>query len=115
MTGSHDRSVEAVAEGLAAGAAVDSLVYEQMKATGVAAADRVRVVAKSEAFGMPPVVVHPKVSRDVRQALVAALLDMHEDPQGQSVLVALGIERFVVPAIEDYEKVRRMAQSVDGE
>lgn len=110
FTGSHDRSVEALAEGLVEGAAVDSLVYNHLTELGSRAASRCRVVFRSDGFGMPPVVVHPKLDSELRAALKAVLLAAHEDEAGRKALEILGIERFVEPSAKDYDSVRAMVR-----
>lgn len=106
ITGSHDRSVEAVAHRRIDGAAVDSLVYEEMVARDPSLAEKVRNIQTSPPFGMPPLVVHPQIDPTLRESLVAVLLKIHEDPEGAQILTSLGIERFVAPERELYEGVR---------
>ena len=55
FTGSHDRSIQAVALGLADAAVVDSLVWESVKAQDPSVADHVKVIWASEPFGPPPI------------------------------------------------------------
>lgn len=106
ITGSHDRSVDAVALRRIDGAAVDSLVYEEMVAKDASLAEKVRIIQKSPPFGMPPLVVHPEVAPALREALVAVLLKIHVDPEGGRILTSLGIEQFVAPGRELYDGVR---------
>ncbi len=114
ITGSHDRSVAAVASGYVDGAAVDSLVYEQMVEEDPTIAARTKVVLKSPPFGMPPVVVHPEIDPDLREQLLATLLQMHATQQGRSVLNAMRIDRFVVPDDELYDGVREAAKVLES-
>ncbi len=107
ITGSHDRSVQAVALNLVDGAAVDSLVYEQMAKDDPSLADKAKVIHRSPPFGMPPFVVPPDLDPATRDALLEALLRMHEDPRGREILAPLRIERFVVPPAGLYDSVRR--------
>ncbi len=111
-TYSHDNSLNAVAEGLVDGAAVDSLVYEYALARDPALADRVRVVARSEPCGMPPVVVPPGLAADLKAALRDVLLTMHQDETGQAVLDELLIDRFVPIADDAYDSVREALEKV---
>ncbi len=95
FTYSHDRSLAAVAEGVAAGAAVDSLVYEFTKARNPELADQVRVIWQSPEFGIPPVVVPSSAPAERREWLRRLFLGLHRDEEGRQALEALGVERFV--------------------
>lgn len=111
LTGSHDRSLEAVASAYVDGAAVDSLVYEQMVRDDPPLAGLVRILQKSPAFGMPPLVVHPRMDALLREQVQAALLAMHEDPAGREALSRVGIDRFFLPDPRIYDSVRRAADA----
>ena len=113
ITGSHDRSIQAVALRYVDGAAVSGLVYDRMIAEDPALADQVRIVQESEPFPAPPVVVDPQLPDPLREQVQAALLSAHEDPAGREILRRLGIERFVVPREGFYDQVRRMAEALE--
>ncbi len=105
-TGSHDRAVHAVDLGLVDAASVDELIFDAMVAARPQLLERIRVVERSPAFGMPPVVVSRQTDAALRTALQAALLSMHEDAEGRSVLAELGIDRFVAPRPDHFDSVR---------
>lgn len=108
ISGSHDRSVFAVRSGVVDGAAVDSIVFEQMVATDPELANELKVVERSPAFGMPPFVVPSGVPQALRDRLQRVLLEMHHDADGQGVLLTLGFDRFVIATDEEYASVRRL-------
>ncbi len=108
FTHSHDNSVKAVSDGLADGAAVHSLVWDFMKSTKPDLADRMRVVYSSPPFGIPPVVVHPRLGNDVKQELRKVFLDLHDDTDALPLLGELRIERFESGQDKAYNKVREM-------
>lgn len=112
FTHSHDKSVEAVARGLADGAAVDSLVYDALVAAGDPNAALTRVIHRSPPFGIPPVVVSPKLPPDHRERIAQALLTFADDPEGKAALAPLGIDRFVPPPAGLYDSVREMESFV---
>jgi len=83
-------------EGIADGAAVDSVVY-QFFATRNPGAVKTRVVWQSEEFAMPPVVVPKGIDLRQKEELRALFLGIGQDPEGQRVLAQMGIDRFVAP------------------
>jgi phosphonate transport system substrate-binding protein len=112
FTYNHDNAIRAVAEGLADGASVDSLVYEFALQRDPSLADRVKVIATSPAFAIPPVVVSPNIRPQLRATLQTILLEMDTTSDGQHILAALGIEKFV--PIEDtaYDPIREIVDDV---
>ncbi|MBI2386019.1 MAG: phosphate/phosphite/phosphonate ABC transporter substrate-binding protein [Elusimicrobia bacterium] len=112
LTWGHDNSVEAVAHGLADGAAVSSLVWEGLAKSGSSAAFQTKVIERSAPFGMPPVVVHPRLDPELKKRLRGVFLRMHLDAEGKALLGQAGIERFNVGTDSSYEGVRRMRAEV---
>lgn len=112
FTGGHDNSVEAVARGLADGAAVSSLVWEGLAKSAASAASQTKVIERSAPFGMPPVVVHPRLDPALKKRLLDVFLTMHLDPEGRALLGQAGIERFTVGMDSSYDGVRRMRAAV---
>ena len=111
-TYSHDDAIYAVADGVADGAAVDSLVLEFALARDPALADQVRVVHRSSAFGIPPVVVRPDTRPQLDAELQDILLGMADDPQGREALAQLGYDGFVLIDDSAYDSVRDLIASV---
>lgn len=114
FTYSHDKSIRAVADKLVDGAAVDSLVYDYMLALHPELAKKTKVIGKSQPFGIPPVVVHPRINPTLRKQLKQAFLDMHKHPAGQAALKRLMIERFVPPDDHLYDSMRAVVAKVQG-
>jgi phosphonate transport system substrate-binding protein len=114
FTYSHDNAIRAVADGLADGAAVDSLVYDFAVAREPSLGQRTRIIARSQPFGTPPVVVGPDVRPQVKATLKDTLLNMADDVQGQAALKTLGVDRFVTPSDSDYASVRVLEQQIAG-
>ena len=114
ITGSHDRSVTAVASAYVDGAAVDSLVYDQMVEEDPAVAERTKIILKSPPYGMPPIVVPRRIDPDLKQQLLSALLHMHADAEGKKILTSLRIDRFVVPDDALFDSVREASRIWEG-
>lgn len=97
FTYSHDRSIAAVMDGLADGAAVDSLIFDFASQRTPRIAQQIAVIDHSPDFGIPPVVV-PRSLPPARKAWLKGLfLSLHTEAEGRAVLVPLGIERFQEP------------------
>ncbi|MBI3957882.1 MAG: PhnD/SsuA/transferrin family substrate-binding protein, partial [Chloroflexi bacterium] len=108
FTYSHDRAIEAVAAGVADAAAVDNLVLAFALERQPTLAAKLRVIHLSPPFGIPPVVVAPTLPVRQKRLLSDALLAMDKEPEGETILHALGIDRFVVVDDALYEDVRRL-------
>lgn len=111
-TSSHEKSIESVAYNLADAAAVDSLIFEDMKRAGGPAIARVAIIKISPPFGIPPVVVSPHTDKATRQLMLDVLLKMSDDMDGKKVLERLQIERFVLPDPAIYSGAEELRQSV---
>jgi len=109
FTYSHDNSIMAVAEGLVDGAAVDSLVYDQMLAQDPGLGGKTRVIARWGPYGIPPVVVSPELDPQLKAELRELFLGLEGSAEGKSILNDLGIERFVLVQDELYDSIREMA------
>lgn len=103
FTGSHDRSIEAVAAGLVEGAAVDSLILDGLRADKDPEAMAVIMVEQLGPFGMPPVVVSDRLAAPLREQLRDVFLGLADTQRGQEILGPLRIDGFRVPALEEYE------------
>ena len=114
ITGSHDRSVHAVASGYVDGAAVDSMVYDHVVEDDPSVKEQTTVIGSSKPFGTPPFVVHPGVDSKLKQELQAVLLALHEDTEAKHFLSALRIDRFVEPEDKAYEPVRQLVKELDA-
>lgn len=108
FTYSHDAAIRAVADGLADGAAVDSLIYNYLVKREPELADRLRVIHRSPPFGIPPVVVSPRVRPQLRAELQALFLGMADDPAGRAALAPLDIDRFVLLDDSAYDSAREL-------
>ena len=106
ISGSHDHSVLAVRNHYVDGAAVDSLVYDQMVAKDPSLATETRIILESPPFGMPPIVIPPNSDAKFTSALLRILLDMQTDENGRHILATLNIDKFVIPSETLFDSVR---------
>ncbi len=110
-TSSHEKSVESVAYGLADGAAVDSLIFEDMKRMKVPATAMVNIIQISPPYGIPPIVVSPGTDKSIKQLMLSSLLKMKDDPSGKKILEELHIEKFVLPDPAIYHSAVQIRQA----
>ncbi|GBD85898.1 phosphate-import protein PhnD precursor [bacterium BMS3Abin02] len=113
FTYSHDRAIKAVAAGVADAAGVDSLVLDYALRRDPNLASQIKVIDRSPAFTIPPVVVSPDVSPRQAAELRDLLLSISTDPAGVTVLAALGIDGFVPIADSAYDGVREVIDAVE--
>jgi phosphonate transport system substrate-binding protein len=97
FTHSHDRSIEAVAKGVVDGAAVDSLIYDDVVRSSPEIRSATRVLHRSPPYGIAPVVASTRLTPERRSALRDALLQLHEDPEARAALAVVGFDRFLPP------------------
>ncbi|WP_376792714.1 phosphate/phosphite/phosphonate ABC transporter substrate-binding protein [Thermoflexus sp.] len=114
FTYGHDRAIQAVAQGVADGAAVDSLVFQFLMEQKPELGAKVRVIARSPEFGAPPVVAAPTLPPNLRVEIQDLLLNAHQDPEGKQALRAIGVERFVAGEDAWYDEVRRLEAALVG-
>jgi phosphonate transport system substrate-binding protein len=114
FTWGHPRSVEAVAEGLADGAAVDSYVWETLARGHPELTARTRVLERSPDFGFPPIVAGPALSEPDRQAIRRVLLSQVQDAAGRTLLNELNLDSFGLETPDLYDDIARMAGRLTG-
>jgi len=114
-TYSHDDAIRAVANGVADGAAVDSLVYEHAMERDPDLVQKTRIIHRSPAFGIPPVVISPHLRPQHAAELQSLLLEMANDRAGQAALDAVGFDKFVSINDDAYDSVRVLERAVTPE
>ena len=112
FTYSHDDAIRAVANGVADGAAVDSLVYQYAIVREPELDQKTKVIHRSPDFGIPPVVTSPDLRPQVRAELQNIFLAIADDPTGRAALDVLDIDRFVLVNDYQYDTVRKLEAQV---
>ncbi|MCZ7402183.1 MAG: phosphate/phosphite/phosphonate ABC transporter substrate-binding protein [Candidatus Methanoperedens sp.] len=111
-TFSHDNSIIAVAEKLAEGAAVDSLVYNYLKETHPEIIAKTRIIEISPPFGIPPIVVSKDIDPFLEKKLRNIFLNMNNDEEGKKILANIRIEKFTNLNDSAYDSIREMRKHV---
>jgi phosphonate transport system substrate-binding protein len=107
-TYAHDYSIQAVENKIVDAASVDSLIFDYFKANNPQKVSNLKIIKKSVPFGIPPVVIHPKIESDLKRELQSVFLNMSTDPQGKEILSHLDIDRFVLGKDSEYDSIRKM-------
>lgn len=115
FTYSHDDAIRAVANGLADGASVDSLVLDYVLMRDPDLQNEIKVIDTSPPFGIPPVVVGPEIHPQLQAQLAEILLNMHANERGQRALRSLEIDGFTFVTEEIYDTVAQIYDSVEGQ
>lgn len=112
-SGSHDKSIQAVADELVDGAAVDSLIWEYLNKIKPELTRKTRIFMKSDPYAIPPFVVHPALDPKLKERLRTVLLTAHTHPKGKALLDKMMIERFVTIEDKAFDSIRNMKSMVD--
>jgi phosphonate transport system substrate-binding protein len=112
-SGSHDKSIEAVARNLVDGAAVDSLIWEYARKSNPQLTERTRILHMSPPYGIPPVVVRAGLPAVLKAELRRIFLAAHQDEEGRAILAKMMIEEFVPIADNAYDSIREMISWVE--
>lgn len=108
FTKSHDKSIEAVAKKVVAGASIDSLIFDYAAKKNPAYTSQTKIIRKSPPYGIPPLVVRKGMDPALKDKLKNILLTMHTDPAGKAILDGIMVDKFIVPKDSDYNTVREM-------
>ena len=110
FTFNHAETIEAVAEQVADGGAVDSYIWEYMRSFRPEIAEKTRVIMRSPKFGFPPLVSRLGVDAGVVTRMKSALAEMADDPEGRTFLEGLKLDRFGDYPPSLFDSIRRMAE-----
>ncbi|MBA3033167.1 MAG: PhnD/SsuA/transferrin family substrate-binding protein [Gammaproteobacteria bacterium] len=97
FTWSHRKAIEAVAAGMADGAAMDSFVWDTLVRVKPEVTAGTRIIGRSAEYGFPPFVAHRAVAAQDFDAMQRVLLGMSSDPAGQVLLARLNINDGFIP------------------
>ena len=111
-TGSHLASLQAVLNGKADAAAIDSHVLDVWLQQKPELAQQLRVVDMLGPSTIPPIVASTRINIHTRQCIQEILCSMHEDVDGAKGLHTGLIDRFVPVVDADYDDIRCMLARV---
>lgn len=107
-TRSHDKSIKSVAQKIVDAAAVDSLIWEYEDRTNPEFTSKTKIIERSPAYGIPPVVVRKDLDPKLKEQLRQVFLKTHEDEKGREILKGMMIDKFVLIKDSAYDSIRDM-------
>jgi phosphonate transport system substrate-binding protein len=113
FSGSHEKSIEEIADKRADAAAVDSLVWDYDHTYYPEFTSQTKIIDISEPVSVVPVVISDKLDKVAVKKIQDALLNMHLDPPGKEILQRALLKKFVVRDDSFYDNMRQMAALVE--
>ena len=114
FTHGHDKAIQAVARGMTHGACVDGLIYDFFNVRQPEKVAGIKIIERSQQFGIPPVVVPVGLDPNLEEVLRETLLSMHMDSVGKVILEELMIDYFTVSHDSLYDPIRKMRSELSG-
>jgi len=111
-TYAHDISMQLVAKGIVDGASVDGLIFNYIKKHDPERVKNLKIIKKSELFGIPPVVVPDNLDSELKSKLQNLFLNIHKDSLGKSILNKISIDKFIKGKDIDYNNIRIMNSQI---
>lgn len=101
-TYSHDNSIKAVAMGVVDGAAVDGVLFEQLRKLNNELVSQLKIIETGKEAGTPPIVASQKTDMKLINDFKNVILNLENDQEGQVILNEIGIDRYVQLNDENY-------------
>jgi phosphonate transport system substrate-binding protein len=112
FTFNHAESVQAIAEQVADGGAVDSYIWEYLAAFNPEVTSKTRIIDKSPKFGFPPIVSRLGVAEATVELMKDTLENMNQDATGKALLAKLKLDGFGNYSDSLYNDIRAMANKL---
>ena len=106
FTYSHVNTMEAVAAGMVDGGSVDGHVWDELAKRNPKLTSKTRIIARSEYYGLPPIVASSRVADSLTERMKRVLTDMKENRIGQKILKHLQSSRFTEMDDTLYDSIR---------
>ena len=105
FTGDHQKTIAAVAIGLADGGAVSGFAWESLALSRPDISSQTRVVSKSTEYGFPPLVARNTLDKKDYAQMQRTLLHMPDDTEGIRLLKRLNLDGFTLVNDRQYRNV----------
>lgn len=103
----HDNSIQLVSKKIVDGATVDGLIYEYIALNYPEKVKSIRILEKSEYFGIPPIVVPVNLDANTKRKIQEFFLTIHNDSVGKKLLNKIMVEKFVKGDDKNYNSIRQ--------
>lgn len=110
--GNHERSIEALLNGLADVAAIDEYVWVEYLKVHPQASQSLQVIEHIGPYPFTPLVAGAAVSAQVVERLQASLRNMPESLRGKKLLRELGFDGFVEQPVSFYQPIKSMMEAM---
>lgn len=104
FTNAHDNSLQVVSKKIVDGATIDGLIFDYYAKHNPERISHLKIIKKSQKFGIPPFVINPKLSPDIKNKLRQTFLNMNRTIEGKKILSQLMIDKFIIPDIKNYNE-----------
>ncbi len=108
----HDISIQLVNRGIIDGSSVHGLIFEYLSLYHPEKVENIKIIEKSEEFGIPPVVIPATLSQEKVKKYKEIFLNIHNDTTGKKILDKLLINRFVVVSDTIYKSVFKLKELI---
>jgi phosphonate transport system substrate-binding protein len=112
FTGTHEDAVYDVLNRKADIGAAKNTVYERLAQTDTKIKEELVILERSPDVPENGLAVRQDLDEAVKRKLTEALLNMHTDPEGRSVLEAFGARKFIATSDADYQPVYRYEREI---
>ncbi len=112
FTFNHAETVQAIADQVADGGAVDSYIWEYLAIFRPDITEKTKIIKKSPSFGFPPIVFRLGVNTDTVKLMKDTLESMDEDLTGKELLSRLKLDGFGHYSDSLFNEIRAMANTV---
>lgn len=108
----HDISMQLVSKEVVDGATIDCLIYNYKALFFPNHVKNLKIIEKSEEFGIPPIVVPKGLDENLKAELRGIFYSIHTDSTGKEILDQLLIEKFIPGEDKNYDRIRRIKQAL---
>lgn len=108
----HDISIQMVNRGIIDGASVHGLIFEYLSLYNPEKVENIKIIEKSEGFGMPPVVIPATLNQKKYNKYKEIFLNIHNDSIGKKILDKLLIDKFVIVNDSIYNSVFQLKELI---
>ncbi len=112
FAGTHEDAIYDVLNKKADIGAAKNTIFEMLAKSESKIAENLVILQRSPEVPENSLALRKDISDEIRGRLREALLNMHNDPEGKTVLAAFGARRFIPTTDDDFAPVHRYAKEI---